>query len=1202
MNKNIILLLLLFIIGTLSETGAQNNNLSPHQVLIQFNIDNWDIQDGLPTNSLIDICQTQDGYIWISSYEGLIRFDGIQFKVFDSSNTPEFKDNGIGEIEEDSKGVLWITTQNSGLIALKDKKFTAYGPKQGITHISPIIYIDSKDRIRSSTKEGGWFIFENGEFKFLPVYNQYANADLQTVTEKDDGTFILGTAGNGILHYKADGVTAYTTNDGLESNWIRSSFNLGGDSIMIGTDEGACIFTGGRFFPIPELKCYSIDKIIKNNAGDLWFATTQGLIRKSHKTDTYEFLNSKSGLSHNHTDNLLWDKENSLWVINYKAGLTRLKAGKFISYSDTKGLNGTIVNTVCEYKPGNILVGFDNGYINRIKNGTISEFKTKKNLIGSRVRHIFKDSQNNLWISTYAGLLKITEKGNEQWFSESIGFPGKYIRHTFEDSNHNIWVGTRNSGLIKIKKDGSYVVFNKQKGLGTNMVMATAEDKDGNILVGTSRGGLNIIQNEQIIQEYTKKDGLTGDIIFNITPADDGYTWVASKGGLNCLKDGKLTGFSTKENFIHAAPYDVLEDSLGYLWMPTSIGVMKINKQDLLDFARHKTRNVENVLYSKESGIKQKECTSTAQSIITDKGNIWFPTVHGVITINPNNIQSNPIAPEVHIEEVLSDQSKIKLSENISINSGHKRLTINYTALSFLEPESVLFKYKLEGYNRHWSSPLTDRTVSYTNLPPGKYTFIVIAANNDGVWNTKGAEIEFTIKPQFYQTLFFYFFVGIVFLTIIYFAYKFNIRRLKNKQHKLETIIQERTQSIREKNNEIALQNDELKEYQNSLEKRIKDRTKELETSKTNAEKADQLKTSFLENLSHEVRTPLNAIVGFSTILKEEKNLSEQGFECIEYITKGSHSLTKIIDSIVQASQIQLGDIKLKQTNFSITELLQELQSDFEILPILIENKTTELILKDDKVQNISITTDRVQLRIILFNLIENALKYTKKGTVEYGAIVKDDVIHFYIEDTGIGIAKENVDYIFDRFRKIDPPNTELYRGLGLGLDITKRLVELLDGKIDVQTVQGKGSVFTVDIPAKDKKGTLIKESVLKKSVNTNKEILIVEDDLMNLLFLKTFLSKLNFNVYVAQNGMEAVNLYKKHPEITLILMDIKMPVMDGYKAVEKIRTFDKNVSIVAQTAYAFDYQKEKILERGFDDYIKKPIDINILRQLLSKY
>jgi ligand-binding sensor domain-containing protein/signal transduction histidine kinase/CheY-like chemotaxis protein len=1201
---------LCFLILSIHYLHAQRENalLSNEKKLIQYNIDNWDFDDGLPTNSLTDICQTEDGYIWISGYQGLIRFDGINFKVFDKSNTSVFKENGIGAFGIDSKGKLWMTTQNSGLVSYKNGYFQTFGSEQGIEHLLPVLFIDSKDRIFSSAIEGGWFIFDQAGFTMLKHSSDLENIELQAICEDKSGNIWFGTTGKGLYKYDGKIFTIYNTETGLSSNWLRALFFDQNDLLWIACDQGVSVYDGTTFRKVSALDGYAVNRITSDKRGNLWFATTEGLFRRNSKTGEFEYLSTANGLMNNYINSLLIDNEDNIWVIYYKAGLSRLNKNKFISYTGEKGMPGTLVNSVCEIDPGRFLIAFDNGGLCIIEDGYIKPYRTKGSLEGERIRHVFKDSKKNLWISTYSGLLKIQPDNKEVWYKEETGFPAKYIRLTYEDSRNTIWIGSRNNGVIRFNKDGSYTVFDKRSGLSSNIIMSIDEDASGNIIVGTSKGGINIISAKGEIKHYSVNEGLSGDIVFNTYCDKEGIIWISTNGGLSCFKDNQI--LRIRSGSLNLYPVDVLEDKNGNLWMPSFKGVYKVERRCLLQRFEGNVDTCEIKLYGKFDGITQPECNATAKSIKGSDGTLWFPTLDGVTTVDPNNIIYNDFVPPVYIEEIFIDNIPVQNTNSvIEFRAGKKRITFNYTALSYNEPKRVKFKYKLEGFEEEWSTPESNRSVSYTNLPPGDYTFKVIACNNDELWNTEGAEMHFTVVPHFIQTNLFYFLV-VIFITILaYLFYRIRVQSLKNDRKKLETIVKIRTDEVSKKNIEISSQNEELIRYKDHLEEMIKERTIDLEAAKKNAERADKLKTVFLENLSHEIRTPLNAIVGFSTILESDENLSENSKRSIQHIYSGSNSLTKIVDSIMQASRLQIGDVQKNETEFSVYDLMKKIYSDFSFC-FSVQNKENILFrFFAEGVKDLIATCDQEMLYTILYNLIDNAIKFTENGIVEYGAEFDgQNYLKFYVKDSGIGISHENLDYIFDKFRKIETSKSVLYRGLGLGLNISKSLVNHLNGQITVESTEGKGSCFSIAIP-------LTKFSMRKRAEQDlkaenyelpnlqGKKILIVEDELLNMIYLETAIKETMAQLFTARNGREAIEIFRMVQDIDLILMDIKMHEVDGIEATIEIRTgFPKNkVKIIAQTAYTMDHQREKILVIGFNDYIEKPIDLNNLMQMIKK-
>ncbi len=818
MQKQIILIL--FISVWSFQIFAQNRayNFNTDKNLTQYIIDDWTTLNGLPTNSLVDICQTQDGYIWISSYEGLLRFNGAEFTVFNTENTKAFKTNGIGALEESADGTLWITTQSSGLVSYKNGTFTSHN-YDDIQQLYSVIHIDKKNRIWLASPQKGWFMFENGKYTPLNYSQDLKNIELTAIAEQKDGTLWFASLQNGLMKYQNNKFTVYKKDNGLLSDWVNYVFIDENDLLWVATDVGLSTFDEEKFTVIPEFAHNSISTIVTDDFHNFWISSLHGLYLKRNNSNKYLHIDNKSGLSHNYITRMLLDKENNLWIINYRGGLTRIKDAKFTSYTEKQKLSGKLVNAVCEIDSAVILVGLNNGKINMIKNNEVSEFKTKASLEGKRIRHILKDSKGNIWISTYSGLLKIYPDKTEKWYSDKNKFPSRFIRLTFEDSKHNIWVGTRDNGIVKINKDETYTVINKKNGLNVNLILALDEDKNGNIWAGTAKGGLSLIKNDSLIKTYTQKDGLLSNVVFNITPEDD-KIWIAVNGGLNCIINDKIYSFPAKKDILPTSPYDILKDDKGDYWFPCSEGIINIKKDELTNALQKDSINKLNYkLYNKYDGLINAECNATSISIKASDGTLWFPMLNGIASLDLENIPTNTYIPPVHIEALIIDDKAVNLYEDIKLEQGKKRYIFNYAALCYYEPQNVFYKHKLEGYEEQWSEASKSRTISYTNLPHGKYTFKVIACNNDGLWNEKGTELSFTIKPLFYQTNWFYATVAVGFMLIFYGIYHLRVLHLKRKQKRLEKIIKLRTSEIIEKNEELLQQKDEIQAQANELEK-----------------------------------------------------------------------------------------------------------------------------------------------------------------------------------------------------------------------------------------------------------------------------------------------------------------------------------------------------------------------------------------------
>ena len=378
-----------------------------------------------------------------------------------------------------------------------------------------------------------------------------------------------------------------------------------------------------------------------------------------------------------------------------------------------------------------------------------------------------------------------------------------------------------------------------------------------------------------------------------------------------------------------------------------------------------------------------------------------------------------------------------------------------------------------------------------------------------------------------------------------------------------------------------------------------------LYDAKNKAEESDRLKTSFLMNMSHEIRTPLNAIIGFSTILATKEIDIKTQKDYLEILMTSGNNLIEIIDNIVDLSKIQSSNLKINKTKINFNTIFDELFIDFQTLKKQRNLDDIEIFLKKDIInKDLYILSDEKRIRQVLNNLLDNALKFTKSGVIEFGYVIKASKLNCYVKDTGIGIQEKDLSYIFDRFRQVDESSTRNYGGAGIGLALCKNLVELLCGKISVESKIGEGTTFYFTLPfnriTTEKKPV---NDIDKNNINwQNKKILIAEDEPTNFELLSTYLSKTKAEIHWAQDGKEVIEKVKHSSDFDVILMDINMPKMNGNEALIYLKNNGVKIPIIAQTAYATDDKINEIANIGYDDYILKPIYLDSLLKILSKF
>lgn len=741
-------------------SGVKAYGLDPKKKFSQYIHVSWTVNDGLPQDTIKAICQTQDGFIWLGTEEGVVRFDGINFKVFNSENTKQIKSNNIIVLKEDTSGNLWIGTNRGGLIKFCNDQFTVYTTKDGL----PSDFIIS-------------------------------------LCEDHEGSLWIGTD-KGLACYKKNKFTSYTEEDGLSSSLISALYEDSKEDLWIGSFHGGVMcLKDGRLLSLPlnnkQVDTTSVRSICEDKNGNIWIGTeSSGLYCLSNSIITRYTIDH--GLSNNAVFSILEDRDGNLWIGTNK-GLSLLKDGTIASFPREENFSICIIRAIYEDKEGNIWIGMRGKGLWRISDGKFTTYTEKDGLSNDFVRAIYEDDSGNLWIGTNSGLNLFKDE-------EFISFGGKYLSEIpifsiVKDKKKNLWVAAVGKyGLFRFRNNHC-TIYSKKNGLYSSVITAIYLDRKDNIWIGSFGGGLYLFKNDKFIH-YSTKDGLYSDIIYYILEDHRGNLWVSTGIGLNCIRDEKILPYSTEETlsdevvlFMHEDAennlwlatnsgglkrikenrlqkystedglfsdkvFSILEDDKGNLWMGCGKGIFCISKKDLDEFDSGKIKKISVKAYNESDGMKTRECFGASPQVAwkTRDGKLWFATLRGLTMIDPENIRINNYPPDVYINKILVNGESYSPKQEAELASGVRNLAFSYNALSFTAPDGVKFRYKLEGYDKEWNeigNP-RERTAYYKALSPGRYCFRVMAANKDNIWSENIADFEFFIKPHFYQTYLFY--------------------------------------------------------------------------------------------------------------------------------------------------------------------------------------------------------------------------------------------------------------------------------------------------------------------------------------------------------------------------------------------------------------------------------------------------------------
>ena len=764
------------------------------KALTQYGHDVWQAEQGLPQNSVQAIAQTRDGYLWLGTQEGLVRFDGVRFTVFDKRNTEAIKHKNINSLIGSQDGSLWIGT-GGGLTRLKDGKFTTFTTQEGLLgNAITCLYEDRQGRLWIGTNNG-LSQFKDERFIHYTTKDGLANNGVLAIYEDHAGRLWVGT--NGGLDCLQEGrFTHYSTQEGLPSNGVGAIFESKDQSLWIGTSGGLARLKDGQLTAYTKKDGLSHDAIrafYEDQTGSLWIGTFGGGMNRLASGQFTSFT-THEGLSNDFVMSLYADREGSLWIGTYGGGLNRLRDNRFVTYGTKEGLANEMARAVYESRDGSVWIGTQGGGASRLKDGRLINYTTKDGLPHDVVMSFHEDRAGNMWIGSNGGLSRFKD-GRFTNFAEKDGLSPGSVRAIYEDREGGLWVGL-NTGKLYRFKDGKFTSYADQ-GFVSAAVWTIHEDRAGQLWIGSSRG-LTRFKDGQFTT-YTTQDGLSHNSVFAFSEDRDDTYWIGTyTGGLNRLKGGKFTSYTAKDGLLDDLIYQVLDDGRGNLWLTCNKGISRVSKQELNDFAEGKIKTITSTLYGTADGMRSSECNGASQPSAwkSKDGRLWFSTLRGVAVIDPNNLKHNPLLPPVIIERILVDKQAIALPALAQLPPGKGELEFQYTGLSFLAPGRVKFKYKLEGFDQDWVDAGTRRTAYYTNLPPGQYRFRVMACNSDGVWNEEGAAFAFYLRPHFYQTYWFYALCVLGAALIGVGIYLLRIRQVKVHERELVLLVSERTQKL----------------------------------------------------------------------------------------------------------------------------------------------------------------------------------------------------------------------------------------------------------------------------------------------------------------------------------------------------------------------------------------------------------------------
>jgi len=1186
---------------------------------------------GLSSSNQSCIVQDKEGFIWIGTNNGLDRFDGYTFKEYRKmpKDSTSLAGNKIYALFVDSRGTLWVGTSPGGLCRYNREtdNFTNYtfDPNNNYSlsnNVVSSIAEDNQHRLWVGTFNG-LNLFDAVQNRFIRFqYDEHdpkhsiANNQVRAIVQDCEVLWIAYASGTisaldvssmNFKHYELFHLDMQNRAD-----CFVNSFCVDGNKLWISTwGKGIWIFDK-RFhqsYPYTQLNYPFVNSICKDNKNNIWIGTeSNGLIQLDLKREckaiyTHDDFNKQS-LSNNCVSHIFVDQQNNLWLSSKKGDVHYfLVDNPFRSWmrnpSSIKALSNNHVTCMLETHENELWVSFLDGGIDlfnlKTKTKRFINGETQSNGLGKgTVITMHKDQQNEIWLGTYLDGLKRYDKKTGRFLTYHLdpkknkSLSGNDVRCIAEDSKGNLWLAIHGGGLNKFnKKTGEaepirvdYKYFDRSPITSDWLTCVHCDPKD-NLWVGSVSGASFISSDFKTVKHFVadakNPSSLSNDNV-NVIFEDSYHTiWLGTNDGLNRYnkETNSFTVYTTKDGLPNNFILGIQEDKKHHLWISTNKGLSEFCP----NYTLYKNYFVDDGLATDEFNVGS--CFKNAQN------ELYFGGLEGLILFNPDSIKTNTYSTPVYITDfkLFNHSVPIKKGDGdppfvlekpinqckeIVLDYDQNVFGFEFVALNYINLQKNLYSYKMDGFDKDWSTPGIKRDVTYTNLHDGIYTFRVKACNNQGVWNAQGVSIRIVIKPPWWRSRLAMFICFLLIIAVLY-VFRLLILRDANIKRKLE------------------------------LETLAVEKLQEL----------DEQKMKFFSNVSHEFRTPLTLIVG---PLEKLLNASKDELQRIELklIHRNAQRLLRLINQLMDFSKLEVSGLDVNLTSDDLIRFVRELSNAF-----VYEAKKRNINYRfESSIDSLCICFDKDKLDKILYNLLSNAFKFTTDGgEIEISIHAEShDSLLFCVTDSGTGIPSEAQAKIFDRFYQVKHSNGY---GTGIGLSLTKELVQLLNGKIWLESVEGKGSRFMVSLPIPPLQETApvstestepridssawSYQDIESTKQNENHQadlpvLLIVEDNADMRLFIQSEFVD-SYRIIEVANG--ALGLEAALAEIPdVVISDVMMPVMDGVEFCMRLKSDERtsHIPVVMLTARSSDEHAVLGLESGADDYIVKPFNASILR------
>ena len=988
--------------------------------------------DGLKDTEVHALLQDHVGFIWVGTSTGLFRYDGLRFTPFVESDGAK---NFIEALAETPDGTLWVGT-HYGLARMRGDRLQFVDPPGWTRILSQAgIASDAHGRLYVGTSNGLYIGEPTGaDLKFRRYTNpaQIADPAVYSVHIDPSGIVWLG-CGDRVCRLSPEGMQVLDADAGVPSDrwdailtdregnlWIRSARRL------LVRPKGA-----QRFTPRDEGLAHAMGtgSLQLDREGRLFAPTESGL---SYSTaDGWETIGIEQGLPTNPTCCILQDREGSMWVGLAGAGLARwLGYQEWQSWTPSEGLAGSNGQAFHRDSSGTLWIGTESGLQQLAADGKISRrWTARQGLGGTKVRAIASSADGTVWVGSAPGGVSRLDPRNGAVHNYPLGSTDEdnFVTGIVVDPEQRLWVTTQGA-LFRSTPTGPSMKFESQV-----LPLSSSIETFGQMLIDSKgcwwfAGSAGLLRKQgDHWTRFTTRDGLRNDALDTLAETPDGAIWI---GYLDALGISRLTFDRGKPLVQHYSERNGLKsdevaalatDKRGWLWVTSNDGVDAFDGQ-----AWHH--------YSQAQGLLWDDGVSRALFADRD-GSVWIGTSRGISRFHRPARPMPKAEPPVLITSVQFGGRAVDPSPGLRIPYRDHELVVGFAGLSFVDERRVRFRYRLKGLDEGWVE--TDqREVRFPSLPPGPYTFEVLARSPEGVWSLKEASFSFRVRPPWWRSWWALSLQLILALLIVGAVWRGRVAHLKNDKRRLEAAVDQRTHELQLEKVNVLRQ-------------------------KTRAEEANRLKSEFIANMSHEIRTPMNGILGMAELALTATNTPERQ-EYLRDLMTSSELLLSVLNDILDFSKIEAGRVDLEQIPFSIPQCLHDSTRTFAAAAAQKGLEIRRMLAPD--IPSV-LVGDPIRLRQVLLNLLGNSIKFTDRGWIAVGTEIQtadEDslLLHFTVADSGAGIPADKQQIIFDAFRQADGSTTRKHGGTGLGLAICSRLVQLMGGKIWVESTVGEGSTF----------------------------------------------------------------------------------------------------------------------------------------------